>query len=101
METSDENFVRGFQKYRGTNSKDSQDSRGFLGIPGDSKGFLKILGDSRGFSGIQQSEKHGVSKDSDGFRQISNLYFGDLAADCNIQLPVIVPLTDVRKNSRV
>ena len=67
-----ENFVRGFQKYRRTNSKDSQDFVGFLGISGisgDSKGFLKILGDFTGFSGIQQSEKHGVSKDSDGFRQ--------------------------------
>ena len=52
----------------GTNRKDSQKSRGFLGIPGDSKGFLRIRGDSRGFSGIQRSEKHGVSKDSGGFR---------------------------------
>ena len=55
-----------------------------------------------------------ILRDSPGFREnrtrflecrpprkISNLYFGDLAADCNIQLPVIVPLTDVRKNSRV
>ena len=54
--------------YRRTDPKDSQDSRGFLGIPGDSKGFLRICGDSRGFSGIQRSEKHGVSKDSAGFR---------------------------------
>ena len=67
-----ENFVRGFQKYRRTNSKDSQDFVGFLGISGisgDSKGFLKILGDSREFSGIQQTEKHGVSKDSNGFHK--------------------------------
>ena len=62
-----ENFVRGFQKYRGTYSKDSQDSRGLLGFPGDSKGFLRVHGDSRGLSGIQWSEKHGVSKDSEGF----------------------------------
>ena len=62
-----ENFVRLFQKYGGINPKDSQDSIGFLGIPWDSKGFLKIPGDSRGFSGIQRSEKHGVSKDSEGF----------------------------------
>ena len=63
-----ENFVRGFQKYTGTNSEDSQDSRGFQGIPRDSKGFLRICGDSQGFSGIQLSEKHGVSNISQGFR---------------------------------
>ena len=51
----------------GTNRKDSQESRGFLGIPGDSKGFLKIPGDSRGLSGIQRNEKLGASKDIVGF----------------------------------
>ena len=54
--------------YRGTNPKDYQDSRGFLGVPGDSKGFMRICRDSMGFSGILRSEKHGVSKDSVGFR---------------------------------
>ena len=63
-----ENFVRGFQKFRVTNSKFFQDSRGFMGFPGDSKGFLRIRGDSKGFSGIQRNEKHGVSKDSERFR---------------------------------
>ena len=47
-----ENFVRGFQKYRRTNSKDSQDFVGFLGISGDFWGFQGIPEDSRGFYGI-------------------------------------------------
>ena len=38
---------------------DFQDSRGFLGIPGDSKGLLRIRGDSRGFSGIQRDKSLG------------------------------------------
>ena len=61
-------FRARFPKLSRTNPKDSQDSRGFLGISGDSKGFLRILGDSKVFSRNQRTEKLGVSEDSDGFR---------------------------------
>ena len=68
-----ENFVRGFQKYRGINPKDSQDSRGFLGIPGDSKGFLRIRGDSRGFLRIR-GDSRGFSG-SQGFSGVKSMGF--------------------------